>query len=238
MALLFYSLHVNFLTHMNIIPFLIDKGKNMNIPKSYVIGIAGGSGSGKTTVINKILEKISEENVILLQHDWYYKDNQHLSFEERSQLNYDHPEALETSLLISHLKEISAGRPVTAPQYDFSTHLRKDETRLLKPGKIIIVDGILIFGDEALRDLMDLKIYVDADSDHRFIRRMQRDIKERGRVRESIVNQYLKTVKPMHDLFVETSKRYADIIIPNGGMNSVAINILISKIESILANNL
>jgi uridine kinase len=205
---------------------------------SYVIGIAGGSGSGKTTVINKILEKIGEEKVIILQHDWYYKDNRHLSFEERSQLNYDHPEALETSLLISHLKEISAGRPITAPQYDFSTHLRKEETRLLKPGKIILVDGILIFGDKALRDLMDLKIYVDADSDHRFIRRMERDIKERGRIRESIVAQYLKTVKPMHDLFVETSKRYADIIIPNGGVNSVAINLLISKIESVLANDL
>ncbi len=210
----------------------------MNTPESYLIGIAGGSGSGKTTVIKKILEKIGEENAIILQHDWYYKDNPHLSFEERSQLNYDHPEALETSLLITHLKEIVAGRPITAPQYDFSTHLRKDETRLLKPGKIIIVDGILIFGDEGLRNLMDLKIYVDADSDHRFIRRMERDIKERGRTRDSVVEQYLQTVKPMHDLFVETSKRYADIIIPNGGINSVAINLFISKIESVLAKEM
>ncbi len=210
----------------------------MNTPESYLIGIAGGSGSGKTTVIKKILEKIGEENAIILQHDWYYKDNPHLSFEERSQLNYDHPEALETSLLITHLKEIVAGRPITAPQYDFSTHLRKDETRLLKPGKIIIVDGILIFGDEELRNLMDLKIYVDADSDHRFIRRMERDIKERGRTRDSVVEQYLQTVKPMHDLFVETSKRYADIIIPNGGINSVAINLFISKIESVLAKEM
>lgn len=210
----------------------------MELSEPYVIGVAGGSGSGKTTVINKILEKIGEESAIILQHDWYYKHNPHLSFEERSQLNYDHPEALETTLLISHLKEIIASRPITAPQYDFSNHLRMDETRLIKPCKIIIVDGILIFRDEALRDLMDLKIFVDADSDHRFIRRMERDILERGRTRESVVAQYLQTVKPMHDLFVETSKRYADIIIPHGGKNSVAINLFIAKIESVLANNL
>ncbi len=207
----------------------------MDEQKSYVIGIAGGSGSGKTTVINKIMEKVGEENVVVLQHDWYYKHNPHLSFEERASLNYDHPEALETTLIITHLKELVEGRPVTAPQYDFSNHLRKDETHLIKPTGIIIVDGILIFRDEALRDLMDLKIFVDADSDHRFIRRMERDIKDRGRTRESVVKQYLETVKPMHDLFVETSKRYADIIIPHGGKNKVAINLFISKIESVLA---
>lgn len=209
----------------------------MSEHEPYVIGIAGGSGSGKTTVIRKILEKINEDNAIILQHDWYYKDNPHLSFEERSELNYDHPDALETSLLISHLKEIIAGRPVTAPQYDFSKHLRRKETRLIKPERIIIVDGILILRDEELRGLMDLKIFVDADSDHRFIRRMERDIVERGRTRESVVHQYLNTVKPMHDLFVETSKRYADIIIPHGGQNSVAINLFIAKIESVLAND-
>ena len=184
----------------------------MNNRKSYVIGIAGGSGSGKTTVIRKIIEKIGENNAVILQHDWYYKQNSHLSFEERSLLNYDHPEALETTLLITHLKELIDGRPITAPQYDFSNHLRKEETSLIKASKIVIVDGILIFRDESLRDLMDLKIFVDADSDHRFIRRMERDINERGRTRESVVKQYLETVKPMHDLFVETSKRYADII--------------------------
>ncbi len=207
----------------------------MDQQKSYAIGIAGGSGSGKTTVIKRITEKVGKDNVVVLQHDWYYKDNPHLSFEERAGLNYDHPEALETTLIITHLKELVEGRPVTAPQYDFSNHLRKDETHLIKPAKIIIVDGILIFRDEALRDLMDLKIFVDADSDHRFIRRMERDIKERGRTRESVVKQYLETVKPMHDLFVETSKRYADIIIPHGGKNKVAINLFISKIESVLA---
>lgn len=207
----------------------------MGIQEPFVIGIAGGSGSGKTTVIRSILEKVSEENAIILQHDWYYKDNPHLTFDERSELNYDHPEALETTLLISHLKEIIAGRPVTAPQYDFSKHLRKKETRLIKPEPIIIVDGILILHDEDLRELMDMKLYVDTDSDLRFIRRMERDIVQRGRSRESVVHQYLNTVKPMHDLFVETSKRYADIIIPDGGHNSVAINLLIAQIESVLA---
>ncbi len=207
----------------------------MEDQRSYVIGVAGGSGSGKTTVIHKILEKIGNDNAVIVQHDWYYKHNPHLSFEERTLLNYDHPEALETSLMISHLKELVQGRPVTAPIYDFSRHLRQEETQLKKSRRIIIVDGILIFRDEDLRNLMDLKIYVDADSDHRFIRRMERDIKERGRTRESVVKQYLETVKPMHDFFVETSKRYADIIIPHGRQNSVAINIFIAKIESVLA---
>ncbi len=206
----------------------------MTANKPYVIGIAGGSGSGKTTVINKIVKTISEDDTLIFQHDWYYRDNPHLSFEERSELNYDHPDALETSLLVSHLEEIIAGRPVTAPQYDFSKHLRKKETKLIKPKKIIIIDGILILRSEELRELMDLRIFVDADSDHRFIRRMERDIIERGRTRESVVNQYLNTVKPMHDRFVETSKRYADIIIPNGGENSVAVNLLIAKIKSTL----
>ena len=206
----------------------------MKEKRSYVIGIAGGSGSGKTTVINKILEKIGSENAVIMQHDWYYRHNPDLSFSERSQLNYDHPDALETSLMIAHLNELIDGKPVSAPQYDFSNHLRVKETRLIKPREIIIVDGILIFTDEDLRKLMDLKIYVDADSDHRFIRRMERDIKERGRTRESVVNQYLETVKPMHDLFVENSKRYADIIIPHGGMNPVAINLFIAKIETVL----
>lgn len=207
----------------------------MNTNAPYVIGIAGGSGSGKTTVIRKILENIDPGNTIIFQHDWYYNDNKHLSFEERSELNYDHPDSLETSLLIDHLKEITSGRPVTAPQYDFSRHLRKQETRLVKPRKIVILDGILILREKELRDLMDLKVYVDADSDHRFIRRMERDIIERGRTRKSVVSQYLNTVKPMHDLFVETSKRYADIIIPNGGRNPVAINLLIAQIESLLS---
>lgn len=207
----------------------------MNLKQPYVIGIAGGSGSGKTTVIKRIVEKIGSDDVVIVQHDWYYKHFPNLTFEERTGLNYDHPEALETTLLITHLKELIDGRPITAPQHDFSNFLRKEETRLIKPRGIIIVDGILIFQDEELRALMDLKIYVDADSDLRFIRRMERDIKERGRTRESVVKQYLETVKPMHDLFVETSKRYADIIIPHGGKNSVAINLVIAKIKAVLA---
>ncbi|MBT4287894.1 MAG: uridine kinase [Deltaproteobacteria bacterium] len=202
---------------------------------TYVIGIAGGSGSGKTTVVNQIISKIGSRNVVVVQHDWYYKHNKNLSFEERAEVNYDHPEALETSLMTVHLKELIENRPITAPIYDFSTHLRKEETQLIKPQKVIFVDGILIFRDEDLRNLMNLKVFVDTDSDHRFIRRMERDIKERERTRDSVVDQYLKTVKPMHDLFVETSKRYADIIIPHGGKNSVAINLLTSKIQSVLS---
>ena len=202
----------------------------------YIIGIAGGSGCGKTTVIEKILKEIGEDNTVTFQHDWYYNDNRDLSFDERAALNYDHPDSLETSLLIAHLKKIVAGRSVAVPQYDFSNHLRKTETLPLKPERVVLVDGILILGDKELRNMMDLKVYVDADSDHRFIRRMERDIIARGRSRESVVNQYLTTVKPMHDQFVEPSKRYADIIIPNGGRNEVAINLLIAKIESLLAD--
>ncbi len=202
-----------------------------------MIGVAGGSGSGKTTVINKLIENIGSQNIVVIQHDWYYKYNPHLSFDERALLNYDHPDSLETDLIISHTSELIQGRPVTVPIYDFSNHLRTDETQLVQPRPIIIVDGILIFREAMLRDLMDLKIFVDADSDHRFIRRMERDIKERGRSRDSVVKQYLESVKPMHDLFVENSKHYADIIIPHGGKNPVAINLLIAKIDSVLAGN-
>jgi len=203
----------------------------------FVLGVAGGSGSGKTTVISRLIEKVGSRNVVVVQHDWYYKDHSHLSFDERAVLNYDHPDSLETALLVNHLSELIGGRPVTAPLYDYSNHRRKTETQLVRPCPIIIVDGILILRESELRDLMDLKIFVDADSDHRFIRRMERDIMERGRSRESVVKQYLETVKPMHDLFVENSKRYADIIIPHGGQNSVAINLLNAKIESVLAGH-
>lgn len=209
----------------------------MNDRNCYVIGVAGGSGSGKTTVISKLTDIIGQQDVIVVQHDWYYKNTPHLSFDERAMLNYDHPDSLETELLVTHLSELINGRPVMAPLYDYSNHLRKTDSQLVKPRRIVIVDGILIFREEALRELMDLKIFVDADSDHRFIRRMERDIVERGRSRESVVKQYLETVKPMHDLFVENSKRYADIIIPHGGRNSVAINLVIAKIESVLAQN-
>lgn len=209
----------------------------MTKPKPYVIGVAGGSGSGKTTVINKLAERIGTENVVVVQHDWYYKHNPSLSFDERAMLNYDHPDSLETELLITHLSELVDGRPITSPVYDFSNHLRTEETQLVTPGPIIIVDGILILREKPLRELLDLKVFVDADSDHRFIRRMERDIRERGRSRESVIKQYLETVKPMHDLFVENSKHHADIIIPHGGRNSVAINLLIAMIDSVLGDN-
>ena len=209
----------------------------MNNQQCYVIGVAGGSGSGKTTVINKLIENIGSQNIVVIQHDWYYKNNPHLSFDERAVLNYDHPDSLETDLLILHTSELIQGRPVTAPLYDYNNHLRKVETQLVRSRRIIIIDGILIFREAALRDLMDLKIFVDADSDQRFIRRMERDIKERGRSRDSVVKQYLESVKPMHDLFVEHGKHHADIIIPHGGKNPVAINLLIAKIDSVLADN-
>ena len=151
-----------------------------------MIGVAGGSGSGKTTVINKLIENIGSQNIVVIQHDWYYKNNPHLSFDERAVLNYDHPDSLETDLLILHTSELIQGRPVTAPLYDYNNHLRKVETQLVRSRRIIIIDGILIFREAALRDLMDLKIFVDADSDQRFIRRMERDIKER-RDRKSVV---------------------------------------------------
>lgn len=204
----------------------------MNPTRTYVIGIAGGSGSGKTTLINKIVAQTRIRKVVVLQHDWYYRHRPHLSFEERSQLNYDHPDALETEFLAMHLRDLIAGKPIEAPQYDYGTHLRLDETRLVNPGQIILVDGILIFNDETLRDLMSVRIFVDADSDIRFIRRMERDVKERGRTRESVVAQYLKTVKPMNDLFVEPCKQYADIIIPNGGENFTAVDLICARLDA------
>lgn len=206
----------------------------MSNQKPYLIGIAGGSGSGKTTVVNTIIDKIGKEIVVVLKHDWYYKHHPQLSLEERALLNYDHPDALETTLMIDHLKELIGNRHIMAPLYDYGRHLRKKETQLIKPKEVIILDGILILVDDELRKLMDLKAYVDADADHRFIRRLKRDVNERGRSLESIVEQYLNTVKPMHDAFVENSKRYANIIIPNGGENSPAIELIITKINSVL----
>jgi len=206
----------------------------MSLDRPYVIGVAGGSGSGKTTVIRKLVQSAGTENTSVIQHDWYYKDHSHLDLEDRAKLNYDHPHSLETSLLISNLKELITGRSVTCPRYDFSNHKRETESQLVQSREIIIVDGILIFRDEELRDLMDIKVFVDTDCDLRFIRRLSRDMSERGRSLESVIDQYLTTVKPMHDLFVETSKRYADIIIPRGGENSAAINLLIAQVESIL----
>jgi len=198
-----------------------------------VIGVAGGSGSGKTTVVRRIFEALGDTRIPVLEHDRYYRDRNDLRLEERAVLNYDHPDSLETELLVDHLNELRAGRPVEAPVYDFARHARKDATETITPGRAIIVEGILIYTDAALRKLMDVKVFVDTDDDTRFIRRLQRDIAERGRTVQSVIEQYLGTVKPMHLEFVEPSKRYADIIIPQGGHNAVAIDMLLRLIRGL-----
>lgn len=196
-----------------------------------IIGVAGGSGSGKTTVVRHIIDTIGKENILLIQHDSYYRDLKHLSFEERSQQNFDHPSALETELMIRHLKALTEGYQVEIPIYDFTRHIRKEETRLVDPKKIILVDGILIFTEKELRELMDIKLYVDTDDDIRLLRRIQRDIVERDRELENVLTQYEKHVRPMHLEFVEPTKRYADIIIPRGGKNEVALDMVNALIQ-------
>lgn len=198
-----------------------------------VIGVAGGSGSGKTTVVRKIMEALGETDVLVLEHDRYYRDHPELRLEERASLNYDHPNSLETDLLISHLRELRSGQAVELPVYDFSLHARREETMPVTPGSAIIVEGILIYTDKTLRSLMDVKVFVDTDGDTRFIRRLQRDVAERGRTVDSVIDQYQTTVKPMHLEFVEPSKRYADVIIPEGGHNQVAVDMLMSLIKSL-----
>jgi uridine kinase len=198
-----------------------------------VIGVAGGSGSGKTTVVTKIVESLGSHEVVVLEHDRYYRDHKELRLEERAALNYDHPDSLETDLMVRHVKDLSEGRAVELPAYDFTRHARKQVTDRAEPRRAIIVEGILIFVDPALRELMDVKVFVDTDDDTRFIRRLQRDVAERGRTMQSVVDQYLSTVKPMHLEFVEPSKRYADIIIPRGGHNEVAIGMLLTLIRSL-----
>ena len=198
-----------------------------------VIGVAGGSGSGKTTVVRRIIESIGDHQVTVLEHDRYYRDRNDLRLEERAALNYDHPDSLETDLLVRHLNELRSGHAVQVPQYDFARFARQPDTVAALPRKAIIVEGILIFADAALRALMDVKVFVDADGDTRFIRRLQRDISERGRTVQSVIDQYLGTVKPMHLEFVEPSKRYADIIIPVGGHNTVAIDMLLTLIRGL-----
>lgn len=172
-----------------------------------------------------------------MPHDAYYRDQPQLSFEERSQLNYDHPNSLETRLMVKHIKQLLKGQPVHVPVYDFTTHRRTDQTVLVEPAPIILVDGILIFTKRRLRELMDIKVYVDTDADVRFIRRLKRDMEERGRSLPSVVTQYLETVRPMHLKFVEPSKRFADVIIPNGGMNRVAIEMVVSRLHALLPDS-
>jgi uridine kinase len=200
-----------------------------------IIGVAGGTGSGKTTVSRAILQRVGAERIAFLEHDSYYRDLSHLSIEERAQVNFDHPNALDNDLLLQHLDALCDGCAVDVPIYDFTRHNRKDVPRRVEPQPVVLVEGILIFADKALRDRMDVKIYVDTDADLRFIRRIQRDMHERGRSVESVVEQYLRTVRPMHLEFVEPSKRYADIIIPRGGLNSIAIDMIVARIEGLLA---
>ena len=203
--------------------------------KPFVIGVAGGSGSGKTTVVSQIVKSLGDDQVSLLEHDKYYRDRGDLRLEERAALNYDHPDSLETDLLVQHVKALRAGTAVEVPLYDFARHAREDGTTTVLPRRAIIVEGILIFADPDLRKLLDVKVFVDADDDTRFIRRLQRDLSERGRTVSSVIEQYLGTVKPMHLEFVEPSKRYADVIIPLGGHNTVAIDMLLTLIRSLAA---
>lgn len=201
-----------------------------------VIGIAGGSGSGKTTVANTILKQVGAENIAYLPHDAYYKDISLLPAAQRAQINFDHPDSLESELMARHIQTLRNWQSIELPIYDFTTHARTDETITVEPQAVIIVEGILIFAERALRENFDVKIFVDTDSDLRFIRRLQRDISERGRTTASVIEQYLKTVRPMHLDFVEPSKRYADVIIPEGGFNTVALDMVIARVERLLTH--
>ena len=202
--------------------------------KPLVIGIAGGTGSGKTSVTNAILDRLEKDRIVVIQHDSYYKDLSDLGGLAPSEINFDHPGSLETTLLVRHVRELCAGKPVEQPIYNFTTYKRLDSTRRLIPKEIIIVEGILIFVDKELRDAMDIKIFIDADADERLLRRIRRDILERGRSIESVMEQYVKTVKPMHLEFVERSKLTADVIIPRGAENVVAIDMVVTKIKTMM----
>jgi uridine kinase len=200
------------------------------------IGIAGGTGSGKTTVARAILDRVGADHIAIIPHDAYYKDLTALAPGLRAQINFDHPDSLDTPLLIDHLRQIRAGQSIDLPVYDFKTHNRTPQTIRIDPKSVVMVEGILIFMEPVLRELLDIKIFVDTDADIRFIRRLQRDIAERGRSSESVIRQYLETVRPMHLEFVEPSKRYADVIIPEGGLNTVAMDIMVARIQSLLYN--
>jgi uridine kinase len=200
--------------------------------KPLIIGIAGGTGSGKTTVARRIYESLKGVNVVVIQQDAYYIDLSHLPLEERKKINFDHPSAFDSELMIKHLNKLIKGQEIEKPIYSFTNYTRKKETEKVISRDIIILEGILVLEEEKIRNLLDIKIYVDADEDERFIRRLVRDTKERGRSMESVIEQYLNVVKPMFLQFVEPSKRYADIVIPQGGLNDVAIDIIVSKIKS------
>ncbi len=203
-----------------------------------IIGICGGTGSGKTTVANRILESVSANEVVFIQQDSYYRNLQDLPLDYRNVANFDHPDALDNDLLVNHMRRLKAGEAIELPLYDFKTNSRLHETRLVEPKPIVIVEGILIFAESRLLEQMDIKVFVDTPDDIRFIRRLRRDITERARTLESVIEQYLATVRPMHMQFVEPSKRYADVIIPEGGHNLVSIDLLSGKIRERLAKSL
>jgi len=220
--------------YQNTTPFKYNTYTMKKRNKSLVIGIAGGTGSGKTTVADYILKTVGPEKIAFLPHDAYYRELKDLSVEERAMVNFDHPSSLETELLIEHITQLKAGNSIELPKYDFKTHTRTPETTTVDPQLILIVEGILLFAEPELRELFDLKIYVDTDADIRFIRRLRRDIEERGRTTQSVINQYIDTVRPMHLEFVEPSKRYASVIIPEGGYNHVALDLIVARIEAML----
>lgn len=204
--------------------------------RSTIIGVAGGSGSGKTTVVREIVRALGSANVAVVHHDSYYRDEPATRAADGS-INFDHPDALESELLARHLERLASGDPVEIPVYDFRTHHRLDQTERVEPARAIIVDGLLIFVERTLRDLMDIKVFVDADADQRLMRRLRRDIKERGRDLDSVLEQYRETVRPMHLEFVEPSKRWADVIIPRGGHNRVALDMLVTKVRSLVGSD-
>lgn len=200
-----------------------------------IIGIAGGTGSGKTTVAKSIYGQVGTDRIAWISHDSYYRNFDALSAEERHRINFDHPDSLETELLVRHLDVLCKGSSVEVPLYDFTTHARRTETQRVEPRKVVIVEGILVLAEPELRKRIDIKLYVDTPADIRFVRRLMRDITDRGRTVESVVDQYVKTVRPMHEEFVEPSKRYADLIIPEGGENQVALDAIVARVEHLLS---
>jgi uridine kinase len=214
--------------------FFCVYNSSMKNPDPLVIGIAGGSGSGKTTVAQEILQRVGRERIAFLQHDSYYKDLSGLPPTQRAQINFDHPNSLETELLIQHVASLRDGKAVEVPIYNFSTDSRTGQTFTVQPRRVILVEGILIFTEAALREMFDVKIFVDTDADLRFIRRLERDLAERGRTTESVIKQYQSTVRPMHLEFVEPSKRYADVIIPEGGFNTAALDMVVARVDVLL----